>query len=508
MKAHPSLHNSLLDSAPDALLFVDDSGAIVQANTQAVSLFGYPRDELITLSVDALLPERFRQRHISHRQDYSRAPTTREMGARMVELLALRSDGSEVPVEIHLSSLELDGERLIAVAIRDVTQRRLEAAELRAARAEADRANRLKGRFLATASHDLRQPLQTLQLLNGALMRQVTDRVGQDLLRDQSEVLNNMAGLLNTLLDVSKLEGGDIKPRLEDVSVEELFQSLRLEFDSIALAQGLTLTVTPAQLLIHTDRILFRQVLENLLSNALKYTKTGTVVLQCEMRESAFAIEVADTGIGIAQDQLASIFDEFYQVQRQSRKPGVGLGLAIVKRIVGMLGFSLAVTSKLGTGSQFQILIPRRLVSQATTLPKESADRPPPPRDLRGTVVLLVEDDEAVLRATALYLKAIGFVTLTARSIADAHQALRDSKLLPDIVISDYHLGPSETGADLIASVRTQFGRALPALLLSGDTSSAIHELSATGSYRLLSKPVDAELLSDTITQLLSESSH
>jgi two-component system, sensor histidine kinase len=503
VRSRDALLRNLVDFAPDAVLVIDATGLIVYANPQAERLFGYENEQLLRLHVDALVPERHRNRHAAHRHDYAQDPRTREMGASSTELSARRSDGFEFPVEIRLSTLEVDGERLVATAVRDVTERRLAATKIRAARDEAERANALKGRFLATASHDLRQPLQTLQLLNGALLRQVSDSSSRELLGNQHDVLTNMAGLLNNLLDISKLDGDGNQPRLEDVSVAELFYDMRLEFESVANAQGLSLRVTNGPHLIHTDRILFRQVLENLLSNAIKYTKEGTVSLRCEMQGADLAIEVADTGVGIPQDQLASIFEEFYQVKRLSRRPGVGLGLAIVKRLVGVLGLSIRVSSEPGSGTRFRVIVPAKLI--AATAPQEAKIETCSNAAGSGpnAVVLLVEDDEAVRRATALFLKAIGYVTITASGIADAKRVLRESKASPDIIVTDYHLGTDETGAELIDYVRKEMGKTLPALLLSGDTSAALHALSDTGSYRLLSKPVDADILARTIAQLL-----
>jgi two-component system, sensor histidine kinase len=501
--SHAALFQSLVDFAPDALLVTDTSGIIVYANLQAERLFGYENNQLQGLPVDHLLPERLRQRHGKHRQEYAQDPRTREMGASVGELLAARKDGFEFPVEIRLSTLAVSGERLVAVAVRDVTDRRLAATQILAARDEAERANALKGRFLATASHDLRQPLQTLQLFNGALLRQVTDPATLELLENQHEVLASMAGLLNTLLDLSKLEHGDIKPLLEDVSIMDLFRDMRLEFEPVASAHGLAFRVETSRHVIRTDRILFRQLLENLLSNAIKYTKHGSISLTCAMQADDFTIEVADTGIGIAQDHLSSIFDEFYQVRRRSPHPGVGLGLAIVKRLVALLGLSIDVTSKLGNGSRFRLIIPASSVVAETPRQEKHFEQTRPAHPTHNAVVLLVEDDEAVRHATALYLKAIGYVTITATGIADVQRVLRESNRLPDIIVSDYHLGPDETGAELIELVRGQLGKTLPALLLSGDTSSAIHDLSETGSYQLLRKPVDAEVLGRTIAQLL-----
>src|SRR6185437_10937113 len=221
------LARSALEAAPDAMIIIDDQVIIRHANRQLSSLFGYPHDEVIGKRVEQLMPNRFREHHIAHRKQYSRRPWVRTMG-QTLELLGFRADGTEFPVEISLSPIDAPGEgkALVAAAIRDVTDRKRVEAELIAARRSAehareiaDRANQGKSRFLATASHDLRQPLQTLALLNGTLRRMVSDPDATDALSQQEQAIGAMSRLLNALLDISKLESGAIKPEPTDFTV-------------------------------------------------------------------------------------------------------------------------------------------------------------------------------------------------------------------------------------------------------------------------------------------------
>lgn len=500
----PELFTDLVEFAPDALLVVDSAGTIILANRTARELFGFDNSELVGSAIERLIPERLRQPHIHHRTRYGENPRTREMGATVTHLLATRKDGSEFPVEIRLSPIAAGNSTFVAAAVRDVTDRRHALQVLHAAQKEADRANAAKSRFLATASHDLRQPLQTLQLLNATLREQIVETGARELLAREREALDAMVHLLNALLDISKLEAGTIKPDIEDVSVEQIFEALRREFHSIAHARELTLSVEATPHYIKTDPTLLRQLLENLVANAIKYTEAGSVRLSSSFSQlGGLAIMVADTGIGIAPDHLGSIFDEYYQVSR-SRRKGVGLGLAIVKRIATLLDISIEVHSELGRGTRFQIGVPAERISSTAPIPPTATEATEPSKAGTGAVILLIEDDDAVRTATDFYLKAVGHTSIPAASISNAERALQTTGHVPDLIISDYHLSQGETGIDAIARLRTLTQRALPALLLSGDTSAAMRNLAQIQDCRVLSKPVDVRELSRAIAELLA----
>jgi PAS domain S-box-containing protein len=357
------LVRSALDSAPDAMVLVDAKGLILFANRQVWALFGYTRDEVNGQPVELLLPERFRSRHTDHRTSFASEHRIRPMGAGL-ELYARRKDGTEFPVEISLSPI--DAGQLVAAAIRDVTERKRVQQELilaretaeRArqaadtAREAADRANQAKSRFLATASHDLRQPLQSLALLNGTLLRLVGAPEAVEALTHQEQAIEAMSRLLNALLDISKLESGAIKPQPTDFTLNDLFRELEQEFTAVAASKGIRLEVSPAPTAIHSDAALLGQILRNLLSNAIKYTRAGSVRLISSSQTDRVRIEVIDTGIGIPADQLEFIFDEFFQVgvPTNSSREGYGLGLSIVQRLVRLLDLHLEVRSEVGKG--------------------------------------------------------------------------------------------------------------------------------------------------------------
>src|ERR1700674_443802 len=331
------LARGVLDAAPDAMIIIDDSGLIFFANRQVSALFGYPHADIIGRHVEFLMPERFRDRHLTQRHSYARSVHVRPMGAGL-ELFGQRLDGTEFPLEISLSPIEDRGRVLVAAAIRDVTPGKRAEAELIVAREAADRArefadraNQSKSRFLATASHDLRQPLQTLSLLNGALQRLVAGLDAEQALAQQEQAIGSMSRLLNALLDISKLESGAVKPDPTDFALGALFEEFRAEFANLAVNKGLAFQISPSTDWVHSDRSLVEQILRNLISNAIKYTRKGSVMLRCVREQpSLVRVEVMDTGIGIPAEQLRFIYDEFFQVDvpTNSRREGYGLGLS------------------------------------------------------------------------------------------------------------------------------------------------------------------------------------
>jgi len=492
----------LLRSSPDALVVVDADGMIRFANETVAELFGHVPDQLIGQPLDILIPARLRPRHGHHLSSYIRNPGNREMGARIADLFAARADGSEFPAGIRLAPFNVGGEVFVAAAIRDMTERRLINEELILARTEAERANRAKSRFLATASHDLRQPMQTIRLLNAALLRTAPDRTSQELLTQQGQAIEGMARLLNALLDISRLESGAIEPSIGDVALNTVFLELRSEFESIARSRGIDLQVEPCGFAISTDRTLFSQLLQNLLGNALKYTDQGTVRLSSYLDGGSLILLVEDSGIGIPADKLERIFDEYYQVDTHgAKRMGVGLGLAIVKEVARLLGLTIRITSVVGDGTQVRLYIPERLLVAQPTHAVNS------PATAAGCVdgttrLFLVEDNDGVRLATEMFLKLEGYEISSAGSVSEAQKFLE--RLQPgNIVIADYHLDAHNTGLELLLDLRRRLHFELPGIILSGDLPTVLRSLKVpVENCKFLSKPVDTAELLGAIAEL------
>lgn len=494
----------LLQFSPDALIVVDAHGVILFANATSRALFGYSREQLIGQTIDILVPERFRLRHGAHVAGFLRDPTAREMGARIIDLFARRADGSEFPAGIRLAPIH-DGEKLfIAAAIRDMTERRAINDALVAAREEADRANMAKTRFLATASHDLRQPLQTIRLFNASLLNLTPETTQQhELLRQQESAIDSASRMINALLDITRLESGAVEPHLAPVNLNSVYGDLKREFEPLAQAKGMQLEFPETSKIVVSDRILLNQLLQNLIGNALKYTETGFVRVAEASDAAGFMLLVEDSGSGIPSDKLERIFDEYYQVnQARTQRSGVGLGLAIVREVARLLGYSVSVSSHVGRGTLVRVRIPPDKVVSDAAPAEDTQPLVAAPPATASTRLVLLEDNDAVRAATELFLTLEGYETHSAASVADAEELLANLKP-GDLLISDYHLNGTLTGFDILQQVRAQHQWAVPAILMSGDLQSMMRVVKTSlANCRFLSKPVDTHALLAAISEL------
>lgn len=482
MDVSNQLARRLLDDAPDPSVIVNGEGTIVYANARVTDALGYAPEELAGCNVECLLPERFRDAHPGHRSRFCTNPKPRPMGAAR-DLFARRKDGVEVPVSISLSPVRSSDGLLVCAAIRDVTQ----AKEVERQLVEASRA---KSRFLAAASHDLRQPIQTLNLLNRAAKSRVTDPTHLQIIEKQQKALDSIARLLNSLLDISKLEAGVVKPDIEDCEVQKIFDSLSAEFEDQARDKGLALVVERCHGVARSDPRLLTQILENLVGNAIRYTQQGCVRLRCMHRDIGIRLQVLDTGLGIPATELERIFEEFHQVDAGSHRPeGLGLGLSIVKRTARLLGCSVEVESVPGKGSVFSVVVPEgdRASLAPNIVPAVS------PSAGAGGRVLIVDDEPAVVDATRMLLETEGFEVMTAACAAEAVSRIEERGAAPDILITDYHLRSGETGLCVVRAVRDRLQASVPVILVSGDTSQNVP--ADIGDTVYFKKPVDVDEL-------------
>jgi PAS domain S-box-containing protein len=484
----------ILESAPDAMIIVDPKGRIAIANDQAVRIFGYSRQELIGQTVEMLLPEPMRKRHIGHREFYAGDPNIRPMG-RGMELLGRRADGSTFPVEISLSPLLSAAGPFVSSVIRDVTDRMVMEAELIEARRAAERANKANTAFLAAASHDLRQPVQALSLLTGALRRTVKTPLALEMVESQQHSLDAMTNLLNSLLDISRLDAGAVTPEIEDFPIQRLIDRLSAEFGRQARQKGLRFEAGTSTTILRSDPNLLSEIIQNLVANAIRYTDRGTVALTCTESDGELCLHVRDTGIGIEEQHFEAIFREFHQIKRpRTTKEGFGLGLAIVRRLADLLGHQVVVESTLGQGSCFSICIPAVAASDGATTDRPSTDLRVDQEESGGLVVL-IEDDVKVAHAWSLLLEAEGFRVATAASAREARAVVKYLERAPDLIISDFHLLDGSTGVEAVGHIRTVFNKPLPAFIVSGDTSKVVQDARSLENSLLMSKPVDIDQL-------------
>lgn len=499
----PDLYRDLVEFAPDALILVDATGTIIYANAHSHTLFGYELGTLNGLSVERLIPEESRSSHAAHRSSYARDPRLREMGKRGMPLFGLRRDGSRFRAEIRLAPIRTPGGIVSAAAIRDATESELIMSLLAAARQSAEEANEAKGRLLAAASHDLRQPMQSLRLLNGALKRLIHDPAVTEVLDQEERALNTMSDLLHALLNIAKLESGTLQPTISDTSVPMIFEGLRQQFSGLARLKNLELSIVAPDVHVRTDAILLRELLQNLLANAVRYTDSGQVTLRCVPDQPGRVLmEVEDTGMGIPESVQEKIFDDFFQAgsRDSTHRGGAGLGLGIVRRLSKVLSIPVRVASTVGVGTRFTIEVPA--IERPATRTYAALGTSPAAHN-KGKHIILVEDDRAMRDALKIYLQLDDHKVHTAASMAELDKLLDTLDVSPSIVISDFHLGTHERGSDVIEKIRRHFKSALPAILLTGDTSAVPARLASEAGIRMLNKPVDGQRLVAVVDELL-----
>ncbi len=407
--------------------------------------------------------------------------------------------------EIRQTELQNGGRVLTYTDISDSIKREY---ALETARKSAERANTAKTRFLAAASHDLRQPIHALGLFFAELSDHVHNLHNPEtdtLIAQINESITAINSMLNALLDVSKLDAGIVKPVIKDIELAEIFSRLRSEFASIAQENRNRLRIRNTRIMVRSDPTMLERMLRNLIGNALRYTENGCVSVAARLRNGSVQIQVFDNGPGIPENQFDEIFVEFHQLDNpaRDRRQGLGLGLAIVKRLASLLEHKVKVVSNLGRGSCFSITLPP--ASAAQKIPGEKLINPPAAHSLAGCLVLVLDDDTAVLEGMRGLLIHWGCQVMTALTSDDAFRQIDNSQMKLNLLIIDYRLAENESGIEIARKIQDRLPYSLPVILLTGDTApERLQEAMASG-YQLLHKPVDLPRLRSIMQDLLNK---
>jgi signal transduction histidine kinase/CheY-like chemotaxis protein len=393
--------------------------------------------------------------------------------------------------------------------ITDIDDQLLRQEALQAARDDAERARNAaeqadlaRNRFLAAASHDLRQPLQSLFLFADGLEQHISDRQGSEKLLHLRRGLDVLKGLLDALLDISRLDAGAVETSIEDFPLSLLFDRLDETYRRAAAAKGLDFSVHSPEVAVRSDRTLLGRILGNLIENAVRFTKTGLVRVDCHEAGDRIRIEVRDTGIGIPADQMDDIWTEFHQVDNpeRDRNKGLGLGLAVVQRLAKRLGCRIEALSAPGCGSVFSIEVPLGTAVAAAKQTLASAASP-----VSGRYAVLVDDDAIVLLGLQSILDDWGYEVLAASSIDQVLDCLRTDTRRPDIIIADYRLRGGRVGTEAILKIRELFGSNIPAVLLTGESGPECARDAEAHDFSIAHKPISSHQLSRVVEKQLVE---
>lgn len=487
LRQREQYQRALLDNFPFMVWLKDEASRFLAVNQTFASQYGgMDAQSMVGMSDDDIATPEFAQAYRADDLEVLRSGISKQVD----ELID--TGGRQEWFETYKSPIKVDGRAIGTVGFaHNITPRKLIEAELMAAKADAEQANRAKSRFLAAASHDLRQPLTALSLLVGLLKTRMTSDSAGVVSKIQI-CIDSLSELLTDLLDVSKLEAGVVKPNVSDIALDALLTNLVSVYAAEAEVKGLRLRTRQTHTVGRTDSQLLRRILGNLIANAIRYTDQGGVLVSCRRHQGKFWIEVWDTGIGIDADKTDIIFEEFRQLGDESRNRGSGLGLAIVAKAAALLRLKIRVQSRPGRGSLFAIEVPVGDPLQS----HEVAPTEPVPRALR---IGLVDDNTLVLNALTMALESEGHEVVATTTGTLLLEKLGGRR--PDIVISDYRLADGVTGFEVITALRDCFTDALPVLLITGDTAPSLVRSMAERGIAVHYKPLNMDALCRAIRQ-------
>ena len=501
----------IVDNVRDyAITWLDVDGRIVSWNGGAERIYGWSANDVLGKPADTFYP--------SEAEAAAALREVRENGRYDGEGWRVRKDGARFWAHAVITPLWDDQGRMrgFVLVSRDITERKqveeaLQAAKDEAERAkdeaerakdEAERANFAKSKFLAAASHDLRQPVQALVLFTEVLETKVGDSAPSALVGKVKESLGALSALLETLLDVSRLDAGVVTPQDTNFPLADVLDRLVTDFTPLAGERGITLKSVTTSAMVLTDSTLLGRVVQNLLSNAVKYTNCGRILIGCRRQGQRIRVEVWDTGIGIPHDRLKEVFEEFYQVgnSERDRAQGLGLGLAIVQRLTQLLGASLGVRSVEGKGSVFSVDMPLVGFNRLRNVAYLRGNPKGGPRQGKP-VIIIIDDEMVVLWSLRAAIESWGYEVLTATMEEEAVELLSHRSQPPDMIIADYRLRAGHTGAQAISRICEQFAAKIPSIIITGDTAPArIREVEGHG-LTILHKPVQPKRLKAAIAE-------
>lgn len=388
--------------------------------------------------------------------------------------------------------------------LREIDERRRVESRLREAKQEAEQANLSKTKFLAAVSHDLLQPLNAARLFTSALLERREPMSSEILVRNVSNSLEDVENLLGTLVDISKLDAGVIKADIAPFALSELLDNLAAEYTQVARSEGLQLHFIGCSALVRSDIQLLARILRNLLSNAIRYTYSGRVVLGCRRHHQCLTIEVWDSGMGIAEHRLEEIFQEFKRgdVQRPDQDRGLGLGLAIVEKIAGILGHPIHVRSWPGRGSMFSVEVP--LSATAPKPPPVLQMSEPMLERLRGARIWVLDNDATICAGMRTLLEGWGCRVVTALSEEDLARQVDNFHAEADLLIADYHLDNDQNGVDAVARINARRASPIPAMMITANYSNELKQQIRELGHTLMHKPVRPMKLKTAMSHLLA----
>ncbi len=497
--------DSVIDTIRQPLVVLDEALGVVSANRSFYRTFGLTPVDAVGKALDTVVGHPSGAEGLPAFLDRVRVESSDVEDYETEIAIELPSLGRRLLL-LHARKLREgpQGQPKILLAINDITERRRAAEALGVAKREAEQANLGKSRFLAAASHDLRQPLQTLSFLQGILAKKITDTTVLGLVDRLAETVSAMSGMLDTLLDINQLEAGIVRREILDFPINVLLDQLRSQFAYHATAHRLVWRVVPSSLCVRSDPRLLEQMLRNLLSNAVKYTRNGKVLLGCRRHGDKLRIEVWDTGIGIPAEQLSAIFEEFHQLDNPARErsKGIGLGLAIVQRLAELLGHTIDVRSRPSKGSVFALEVPLA-AGEAGFRPQPRLPEIETTARRIGTI-LIVEDEPDLRDTLKLLLEAEGYRTEIATDGGAALALANRGAVQPDLILADYNLPNGPNGLQVVANLQKALGHDIPAIILSGDISTdTLREIARQGRA-YLAKPVTAAALIQLIQEQLA----